>query len=530
MELVYLWVEDYKNIKKQGFNFSPRFDCQYDEDTKNLNIVDKEKTGEFYPKNLFGENINITAIVGENGSGKSSIVSSIFNRQKMFIVAFENNELVVYRYKVNVNTKLSKERIGSKILSKILYYSMDSLSPGYSNRIKNSIKLENTNRIITENYKELQKVEFRLFNFVPTSIKFPFIMSWIDSHTKISDMDIDEIRYYLDWDEDLSRNEANDNIIIRDTLSALKNIKDEYLLYLLSRIADVQIIFEFINLTEYYNSNSKCIDISITDVKNVLDEYKIKYLNQDRFELVIKYAGKVIEIKHLEEVLGKEYLTWLFSESTESFEFDFKAENGATYNLLSHGEKTIYSFFVSLVSSPKDEFFLFLDEPDNTLHPDWQKSFLNELMKIIEDLNKKVHIVITSHSPFILSDLPKENVIFLKDGKQIDALEKKQTFGANIHTLLSDGFFMDGGLMGEFAKGKIDEVIELLNEKGKLEEKELKRCKDVVSIVGEPILKKQLQRMLNNKLELSNKDEIDIIKEQMKELTNRLSEIENDSN
>ena len=29
MELVYLWVEDYKNIQKQGFNFSPRFNCKF---------------------------------------------------------------------------------------------------------------------------------------------------------------------------------------------------------------------------------------------------------------------------------------------------------------------------------------------------------------------------------------------------------------------------------------------------------------------------------------------------------------------
>ena len=42
MKLVYLWVEDYKNIQKQGFNFSPRFECSYDEDTKELTI-DKDK-------------------------------------------------------------------------------------------------------------------------------------------------------------------------------------------------------------------------------------------------------------------------------------------------------------------------------------------------------------------------------------------------------------------------------------------------------------------------------------------------------
>ena len=29
MELVYLWVEKYKNIKNQGFNFSRRFMCKY---------------------------------------------------------------------------------------------------------------------------------------------------------------------------------------------------------------------------------------------------------------------------------------------------------------------------------------------------------------------------------------------------------------------------------------------------------------------------------------------------------------------
>jgi hypothetical protein len=41
MELVYLWVEEYKNIKNQGFNFSPRFECEFD--GKNLTICDKKR-------------------------------------------------------------------------------------------------------------------------------------------------------------------------------------------------------------------------------------------------------------------------------------------------------------------------------------------------------------------------------------------------------------------------------------------------------------------------------------------------------
>ena len=80
MELVYLWVEKYKNIENQGFNFSPRFDCEffprYDKDGKLGKDCELKITPKDY-MNIFPENINITAIVGENGSGKSSILKLI---------------------------------------------------------------------------------------------------------------------------------------------------------------------------------------------------------------------------------------------------------------------------------------------------------------------------------------------------------------------------------------------------------------------------------------------------------------------
>ena len=73
MELIYLYIEDYKNIKNQGFNFSSKFTCKYDEVKKTLQIDEKNN----HIENFFGENINITAIVGENGSGKSSVLEVI---------------------------------------------------------------------------------------------------------------------------------------------------------------------------------------------------------------------------------------------------------------------------------------------------------------------------------------------------------------------------------------------------------------------------------------------------------------------
>ena len=148
----------------------------------------------------------------------------------------------------------------------------------------------------------------------------------------------------------------------------------------------------------------------------------------------------------------------------------------------------------------------------------------------LEATDKNIHLIITTHSPFLLSDIPKQNIIFLdKDEngncKVVDGLkEKKQTFGANIHTLLSDSFFMEDGLMGEFAKSKIDKAITLLN-KDTLDEKELKYCEQIISIIGEPIIKNQLQRILDSK-RLKRIDEIDIIKKSMLEMQKRLDELE----
>ncbi|MFX4154645.1 hypothetical protein ACOL23_06855 [Aliarcobacter butzleri] len=106
MELVYLWVEDYKNIHKQGFNFSPDFDVKFTPVYENEKLSEKSELNitpkENLLKDFFGENINITAIVGENGSGKSTIFELVsllrleFNQllsKSKILILFENNNI-----------------------------------------------------------------------------------------------------------------------------------------------------------------------------------------------------------------------------------------------------------------------------------------------------------------------------------------------------------------------------------------------------------------------------------------------------
>jgi len=225
----------------------------------------------------------------------------------------------------------------------------------------------------------------------------------------------------------------------------------------------------------------KAPDYEVRKIKACInfDESKI-YDNN----LFISNLNKKVAIKNINSILS-------FIPPWVSIEF---FEDEKSIKSLSSGEKSFFTFLINVSYQVKnindrDEYetiYLFLDEVELGLHPQWQKEYLNNLLFSLEQINnKKIHLIFATHSPFILSDLPKENVIFL------DTFDKKETktkylkldtkdlengncinvskhidinpFGANIHTLLSDGFFMEGGLMGEFAKGKINEIIEFYN-------------------------------------------------------------------
>jgi AAA15 family ATPase/GTPase len=78
MELLYVWVEDYFVLKNISFNFSNRFLVKdvIDIERKNISLELTERVefvSNFFPNGI----LSVTAIVGENGVGKSSLLSLI---------------------------------------------------------------------------------------------------------------------------------------------------------------------------------------------------------------------------------------------------------------------------------------------------------------------------------------------------------------------------------------------------------------------------------------------------------------------
>lgn len=103
-----------------------------------------------------------------------------------------------------------------------------------------------------------------------------------------------------------------------------------------------------------------------------------------------------------------------------------------------------------------------LEEVELYYHPEYQKSYINYLLEQIERAQlsrlKRLNLVFITHSPFVLSDILKENLLCLNDGCQ-EEIENLHTFGANIHDILRNPFFMKNGTIGDYAQRLINKVV-----------------------------------------------------------------------
>jgi hypothetical protein len=162
---------------------------------------------------------------------------------------------------------------------------------------------------------------------------------------------------------------------------------------------------------------------------------------------------------------------------------------------------------------------IILDEIELYFHPEHQRQFVNNIIRYIENMQFKissVNILMATHSPFILSDIPKNNVLFLDNGRPVAERMQEDTFGANIHTLLQNGFFLNGVPIGDFAKNKINEIFNRLH-KGECTDELFNE----ILLVGEPFIKSQLLKKYNElkPVDYSElKDEIQKLREELNEL------------
>ncbi|MBQ9226854.1 MAG: AAA family ATPase [Fibrobacter sp.] len=178
------------------------------------------------------------------------------------------------------------------------------------------------------------------------------------------------------------------------------------------------------------------------------------------------------------------------------------------YNQLSSGEIqflqtiSIHAYhLMNLISvtNEKDRpkyknFNLVFDEVEICFHPEMQRQFIKLLIRILTDLGLPedafINIFIITHSPFILSDIPATNILYLNEGS-LDNTKKKHSFAQNIGDMMYDSFFMEKTI-GDFAEGKIRKLIKKRFEKDPTKKQLLMSDAEeqaVLNCIGDPIIR-----------------------------------------
>ncbi|MEA5405146.1 AAA family ATPase [Arcicella sp. DC2W] len=241
---------------------------------------------------------------------------------------------------------------------------------------------------------------------------------------------------------------------------------------------------EYLDALSYNNSH---ITLKLKQILNTVrynllrndDEFKWEHnrfkISTDGFTYRIKTAlndeknkvKKVNIIEYIPAAFFKPRIS-IYNEKNESGNGNFEHLSSGELQLI-HTTQSIYYHILNLNSVKKNDdvtikynsINILLDEVELYFHPEFQRTFIQELLRGLSNLNisiKNINIIFSTHSPFILSDIPKNNILRIDKGDFSNFKENEETLGGNIHQQLTNSFFMDNTI-GEFILSKVEQII-----------------------------------------------------------------------
>ena len=175
---------------------------------------------------------------------------------------------------------------------------------------------------------------------------------------------------------------------------------------------------------------------------------------------------------------------------------------------------------------------IIFDELELYFHPKYQAMLVKFLIDQLRGMKfthiKDINILLSTHSPFILSDIPNQNILYIKNGEPVkDKNAIGNTFCANIYDMLANPFFMSS-FVGAFAASKLSEIAERLKGlRQKQDEGEIIKKEEVsslekdIKLIGDDFIRKNFQEQLNPFYDVK-----EIKRREIAELQKRIKELQ----
>jgi predicted ATPase len=649
MQLIYLWIEEFKCIKQKEFHFSNKYKIIYN-NKKNHITITKNKIN-LTPIN----SLNSFAIVGKNGSGKSTFMEAIMltlsamperDKKKCNLTSFcifEYKDELYHSYSAQVENNFSLPyNLNTQDINKTDFFILHSnnsletfsnefcnclssseycgfiydleITPNQKNflsfpdKSNNNIDINNINlltkKMMTEvlYLKGTNKLDDLLNNissnnngihFKPDLFKLSF--SFRDTYLKqFKNKKVRETLRKMFKNNNTNINHLNKEILLKLTimyiifriyesfngLDLIEHVNEDYIknqdfIYILKMTIKFMEYIDNINKdieklsfsnldedTKYANQQTK-INLE-NEIDNIIRNFENETINhfnhitQAMYNIRDSLIGKSIKSLFYDIYKAVWYYEYI-RDKKDNFDYFYrkthtnydtlellaslpyyidvelwtKKTDGhlIKFDSLSYGEKVVVKLIYNLlyyIEKIKNKNFkhltLIFDELENGLSPEWQAKFYNFIYKLLDEVQKEnyfesITFIPITHSPFILTDFFQENILYIDSCQQIQKTE--ETFGSNIHTLLSDSFFMESGLIGDFAKELINEVINNLNNTKESLSKQ--KIKNIIERIGEPFLKTKLFELYENKYREEN--ELELLEKEKKIIEDKINKL-----
>ena len=394
-------------------------------------------------------NSNLSVLIGENGSGKSTIlelIADIFGHLHKFFVlndrdaAYVEGYQIVYDYSLygtNHTIEIHSQTINGKYAPRIWidgkevsiahiekeYGSMGNLLP--TKIILSYAGISDHLRTLSEHFEEKYKKEIIKVNnqYTLSPLNLPKERPFIYIKPEHLSMLVLSI---------LMSDEARDEQFINDFLSIDKN--------------NCEIVFVFKKPSWAKNNDEQWWGIKgnvATKFFETIDIYADKYIEEEntltygfRGLINLKYAFDEINTSR-KDIAFTILDTLLYDDLLSAIDISWKLDNGDELDLnrLSEGQKQIVLTLGANYVFEEDKNLLYLlDEPDVFLHPQWQQKYVS----MFQSYNELSHVIITTHNPILIGNLQKEQIHEINNGKTVDS--NNFSYGRDVNSILEDYF------------------------------------------------------------------------------------------